>query len=921
MISLLLSNHKKMFLENVITDVLASYPDINPEKIVFVVPNQRAILFLKKYFAQHIGRTCLSPEFVSMGQFVENITGYKTMPTMALLFELYDTYVKHCPSEPDDFETFVGWGQIILQDFNEIDQYLIDKKNIFPYIKAIKEVEHWSLSDELTPMQQKHLEFWNTLGVYYDAFCEKLSQKKQGYRGLLYRKATEVLTSYIEKSAQKLHIFAGFNALTQSEENIIQSILLSIPSQIYWDIDKSFINDEYHHAGMFIRHYTKHWKYYNNREPKWFSSDFSKPKQIRITGVPKSINQAHYTATCLHQITDKEWDRTAIVLADENLLLPVIQSVDSQSIPINITMGYPLKQTPISDLFYAFFKLYSNTSWYYKDVENILTHPNIQGLFSDNYVQGTISKMRKENWVYISKNQLLEFAQSKDIEVLDILFIPEKNISADVLIKKSFELIFLLKKVFQQNENPLLAEYLYRFYQLFNQLQELQNRFSFIQTSKTLLHLYNDLLTKQTLDFQGEPLQGLQIMGMLESQNLDFDNIIIVSVNEGILPAGKSANSFIPFDVKNNLGLPTYKQRDAIFTYHFYRLLQRAKNIHLIYNTETEALKGSEKSRFILQLTTLQNPDFDIIENVLAPQVTTLEEKVISVRKNEAILEKLRHIASNKGFSPSSLSTYVRNPIDFYKQSILQVYEERDVEEIIEARTFGDIVHAVLEELYTPYIQKTIIPENIQHMQLLVSESIERHFEKIYRRNAYNTGKNLLIFNVVQEYIYRFLAMEQELTKYTDVQLLALEEKFKVQVRLKGFDFAITLNGTIDRIERRNGKLYIVDYKTGKVENSHVTLAENHWDLLLSDFKYSKVFQLLMYAYIVRKSGLYADDEIFVGNYSFKNLKEGFMGFKQKGDKYPTAVNTTILEDFEQILEELLLEIFNERIPFEQKEV
>lgn len=909
-----------MFLQRVITDVLATYPEVSPEKMIFIVPNQRAILFLKKYFAQQIGKACLSPEFISMGQFVENITGYKTLTHMHLLFEFYHTYITHC-NEPDDFETFMGWGQTILQDFNEIDQYLIDKKSIFPYIKAIKEVEHWSLSDTLTPMQQRHLDFWNTLGVYYEAFYEKLSQKKQGYRGLLYRKASQEITSYIQKSTEKLHIFAGFNALTQSEEHIIQSILLSIPSEIYWDIDQSFIDDKQHDAGLFIRHYVNSWKYYNNREVKWFSDDFSQNKQIHIAGVPKSVNQAHYTAKCLQQIPQNQWDKTALILADENLLLPMIQSIDTQQIPINITMGYPLKQTPISDLFYAYFKLYIASSWYYKDVENILTQPSIYNLFSQDYIQKTWSKIRDKNWTYVSKNQLLEFATEKDIQILDILFIEEKQVSANQLLEKSFELIFLLKGIFQTDENVLFAEYLYRFYQLFNQLQELQNQFSFIDTPKTLLYLYNDLLIKQTLDFQGEPLQGLQLMGMLESQNIDFENVIIVSVNEGILPAGKTGNSFIPFDVKNNLGLPTYKHRDAIFTYHFYRLLQRAKNVYLIYNTETDALKGSEKSRFILQLTSLQLPHLHITQHIVAPQVTAFAQHLMIVPKNTSVLERLHQIASDKGFSPSALTTYIRNPIDFYKQSILQVREERDVEEIIEARTFGDIIHATLEELYLPYLGKKITREAIEKMRFLAPAYIEQAFRNLYKEQAYNTGKNLLIFSVVQEYIHRFLEMEQDLVSHTQVELLALEQKLQVQVQFQGFDFPICLNGTADRIDRRNGQLYIVDYKTGKVENSHVTLAEEQWKNLIIDFKYSKAFQLLMYAYMVRKSQMYTDNEIFAGNYSFKNLKEGFIGFRQKADKTPTAINQTILQHFEQIIRELFLEIFNPNIPFQEKEV
>lgn len=912
-----------MFLEKVVADVLATYPEVAPENLVFVVPNKRAILFLKKYFAKQIASPSQSPTFLSMNEFVEDISQFQITSEMSLLFEFYHTYITHTTTEIDNFETFIGWGQTILQDFNDIDQYLIDTKSIFPYIKAIKEVEHWSLSSELTPMQEKHLAFWNTLGDYYYAFTEKLTQKKQGYQGFVYRKAVENIDSYIKKSAEKVHIFVGFNALSKSQEHIIHNILLNLPSEIYWDIDELFFKQEHHDAGLFIRQYFNSWKYYNNREIKWISTDFfSEEKQINIAGVPKSVNQAHYVGRCLKDIPQSQWEKTAIILADENLLLPVLQSIDNQTFPINITMGYPLKQTPLSDLFGAYFKLYLSHSWYHKDVESLLTQPYLKTLFSENYTQKTLKKIRTKNWVYISRQNLTEFAQNQDIELLNILFLEPKNATSENLLTHIFSLIYLLKNHFEihRKENMFLLEYLYRFYQLFNQLHDLQKQFSFLTTPKSLFYLYNDLLVKQTLVFEGEPLQGLQLMGMLESQNLDFENLIIISLNEGILPSGKTGNSFIPFDVKNNLGLPTYKHRDAIFTYHFYRLLQRAKNIHLIYNTENDALKGNEKSRFIMQLIASGYENLQITQGVWAPQVISQKQQLIAIEKDDSVIERLKEISSQDGFSPSALTVYVRNPIDFYTQTILKIREERNVEEIIEARTFGNIVHTTLEELYKPYLGKILTTENFESMKSLSKEIIEQNFRKNYKEEAYDTGKNLLIFNVVQEYIQRFLNMEQKTVTITEIQLLELEKPLKVSVKFPEFDFPIAFNGTADRIERRNGQLYIVDYKTGKVEKSQVSLAQEHFDNLINDFKFSKAFQLLMYAYMIEKSNLYTDNELFVGNYSFKNLESGFIGFRLKGEEI-SAITPDITALFEQELKELLLEIFNENIPFQEKKI
>lgn len=911
-----------MFLEKVVEDVLANL-DVTTEKLIFIVPNKRAILFLKKHFAKQVGYACQSPTFLSMSELVENISEFETMPNMALLFEFYETYKTHTSTEIDDFETFLGWGQTILQDFNDIDQYLVDTKSVFPYIKAIKEVEHWSLEQELTPMQQKHLDFWNSVGDYYHAFALKLTEKKQGYRGFVYRKATEKLDNYLKINQEKKYVFVGFNALTKAEEQIIHTILLNNNSDIYWDADNLFIKEKQHDAGLFMRGYFNRWKYYNNREIKWLSDNFcSEPKNIHIAGVPKSVNQAHFVGKCLLEIPQEKWEKTAIVLADENLLLPVLQSIDNQKFPLNITMGYPLKQTPLNDFFGAYFKLYLSQTWYYKEIENLLTQPIIQSLFSDTYVQKTLEEIRDKNWVYVSKPNLMKFAQNQDVELLNLLFLDKKEITATYLLEQLFSLIFLLKKSFEnaKNDTMLLLEYLYRFYQLFNQLRDLQERFSFLTSVKTLYYLYNDLLVKQTLDFQGEPLEGLQLMGMLESQNLDFETLIIVSVNEGILPSGKMGNSFIPFDVKENLGLPTYKHRDAIFTYHFYRLLQRAKEVHLIYNTENDALKGSEKSRFILQLTASNFENFNIKQSILAPQVVSYEHQSIEIEKDDSIINRLKEIATKKGFSPSSLTTYIRNPIDFYTQNILKIKEEREVEEIVETRTFGDIVHHTLEELYKPYIGKILTFEAIEMMKPLSAKVIEDNFKKYYKEESYSFGKNLLIFNVVQEYIHRFLQMEQKLVSNSKVELLALEEELEASVQFPEFDFFITFKGTADRIERRDGQLYVVDYKTGIVENTSVTLSQEQFEDLITDFKFSKVFQLLMYAYMLEKGGFCVDNQVFAGNYSFKRLENGFMGFRLKGDKI-SPITSEIKEIFEQKLKELLLDIFNKNIPFKKKEV
>lgn len=918
-----------MFLERVVIDVLKEYSDFEPQNIVFVVPNNRAIVFLKNYFAKNINKACVSAEFLSMSELTEQISGYKSLPKLTILFDFYEIYRKNTEN-CDDFEKFLGWGQTLLQDFNEIDQYLIEPTRIFPYIEAIKEVEHWSVSVEKTEMIENYMLFWNQLGNYYKAFSKKMEKDKKAYRGFIYRKAAENLDDFFRKNKQKLFIFAGFNALTASEEKIIKSFLTSVNSDIYWDIDQEFLRQNFHDAGYFISKYRK-WNYYNSRPFKWISEDFLQKKQITITGVPKSVNQAHLASKMIKNTSDLK--NSALILGDEDLLLPILQSIENEGIPMNITMGFPLKQTPMAELFNSLIKLYQSTKWYYKDVQNILLQPSLRILFSENYVKERLSLMQKHNWIYLGKNQLIS-EKEQDNELIDLIFLNE-NPSTNQILNTFLKLIFKIKSKLKENpeKNALELEYLYRFHQLFNELLSLEQKYSFLTSTKTLNLLYNDLLLKESLDFKGEPLQGLQIMGLLESQNLNFENIVITSVNEGVLPMAKNSFSFIPFDVRFHLGLPTFKERDAIFTYHFYRILQRAKNIHLIYNTENNSLIGKEKSRFLLQLSSIKNKNLTITEEILSPKISVGDSQDFSVEKDEKILKKLDEIAQNKGFSPTSLTSYILNPLDFYRKTILGIRDDEEVEEILNNRSFGKIIHEVLEDGYKNFVGQFLTKEKIEKLRKEAPINAEEKFKALYENDSYLEGKNTLILNVIQEYLDKFLTLEIETLKTTDIKIEALEQTIEGNIFVESLNKTINLNGTIDRIDFRRSKhnsktkpfeegFYIIDYKTGKVNYTDNKLNDKNWSELITDFKHSKAFQLLFYAYIIKKAPKYSDKSIYVGNYCFKNLKSGLIPFRnrpKKGDYAPSLIDNPILEEFEEKLSELLIEIFNQNIPFSER--
>ena len=383
--------------------------------------------------------------------------------------------------------------------------------------------------------------------------------------------------------------------------------------------------------------------------------------------------------------------------------------------------------------------------FYYKDVLNFLNDSFLNKLFGAN-LQSLIIKIKKENSIFLSVNSLKSFCSKEEVEKLSVLFsLFCFSLNMNHIIKQCIHLINELKESVEGVEK----EYLFRFYHVFQQLESLNTKYNHIGDLNTLTLFYNQILKNERLSFQGEPLHGLQLMGMLETRALDFETVIITSVNEGILPGGKNEFSFIPFDVKKYFGLPTYQEKDAIFSYHFQRLLLRAKTVYLIYNTETDGYGAGEKSRFLTQLE-INNPT--ILKKIISPKLQQTKSTLLEIPKTPEVLERLKTVFS-EGISPSALANYIYNPISFYEQKVLKIKEVDEVEETIAANTMGTVIHDVLEHMYKPFIGKFVIKDHIVGMRKSINELLNIYFEKHYLKGNIETGKNKLIFEVSKKYI------------------------------------------------------------------------------------------------------------------------------------------------------------------------
>lgn len=891
----------------------------------FILPNKRAGAFLVKKFAELNEKAGFAPEVLSIEVFAEEVAKLKSIDNLSALFEFYGVYRENTPQkETENWDTFASWGQTLLHDFNEIDHYLVDYKSIFGNISDIQEMnQRWSTDGELTPLVENYLRFWKKLPLYYEKLTEKLEKKKLAYQGMVYRKAIARLDLYLENNQHK-YIFMGLNALSIAEQQMMQQMLQKGVAEVFWDIDEVFFNDPQHDASLFLRDYKENWSYFKKHPFKTISSNFKGEKQIQTIGIPKNIGQAKQVGEILSDLSTEELKNTAVVLGDEGMLIPIMNSLPPNVQEVNVTMGFPLQNAPITYLIEQLLKAHSvkNTSWYYKDVINFLSHSLIQKISSGDS-RKIADTIKKENLVYLSVETLLLESENSFHPLLELAFGDWQN-KPSIAIEKLRELIFYIKEGLDRDKDTLSLEFLYQHQVILNKLASLLHDYPHLSSIKSLMSVYHELMDKQTVDFRGKPFTGLQIMGLLESRVIDFKNVIVVSVNEGVLPAGKSANSFIPIDLKRTYQLPTHKEKDAIYSYHFHHLLQRAENVHLLYNTETGGLNSGEKSRFLLQLELEKQLAHKISNSTIAPRVPPIPEVLMKVDKTPQMMEHLKHLAE-RGFSPSALTTYIRNPIDFYKQYILGIREREEMEETVAFNTLGTVVHDTLENFYKQWVGKEVREEDLREAIRNTPTEVKKQFEKTYTRDPLVQGKNLLIFEVVKRYVISMLNLDiRDIKEGNQLKILQVENTLKTRIHINELDFPVYLGGQVDRVDQRNGIMRIIDYKTGKVQQNQVEIVQ--WEELNTDYdKYGKPFQILAYATMMDAIKTF-DGPTEAGIVSFKNMHLGFLKFAKKdkkgsGAKKDTLIKKDILDAYKEQLAKLIIEICNPEIPFIEKQI
>lgn len=927
-------------------------------RLAFVFPNRRAGLFFQKYLSEISEIPLFSPSILTINDLFMQLSGMHPADKIQMLFRLYELYKQRSGSS-ESFDEFIYWGEMLLNDFDDIDKYMVDARMLFRNVSDLKSLDDdfnylspeqvqairsfWSsfYPKGDSPNQQHFLELWEILYDLYAGLRTSLAKDGCGYDGMIFREVVEQLEK--EPMSDFLFdqvVFVGLNALSISEERLLLALQKKGVADFYWDYVGPWVTDPDNKALFFLE-----------RNLKLFPSRMQLPAtepvqaEIRVMGVPSAIGQAKQVYPILQaladeqQLTDESALRTAIVLPDEHLLVPVLNAIPEVIQHINVTMGYPLAGTPVAALMEYILTLQKNIRYidrvpvfYFRDVLPILNHQYVMAAAPEEVSQ-LVKDMTAGNRIYVHAADLNRH------ELLSILFTPVQNTEelSDYLI----HVLEALNACLRNNRpNPddeemisnstqttadIEQEFIFHYFATVNRMKEVMREAKIEMRLDTYFRLLKRMTDLITIPFEGEPLSGLQVMGVLETRALDFDRLIILSMNEGIFPLKKAANSFIPYNLRRGFGLPTYEHQDSVWAYHFYRLIRRAKQVTLLYDTRTTGLQTGEVSRFVHQLR--YHYQYPLIDELVVYDVASSAVPPISVQKTAEVEKLLSDFLSGgpRALSASAINTYLDCPLKFYFSVLEQIQEEDEITETVERDIFGSILHKVMEDLYAPFKGKLVTADLLKLLrkdQPLLTGTIARAFAELFFKSSVVRpleGENFLTGEMIRKYAEKIL--EQD-ARFTPFHYIESEKKVRATITLSD-KRVVQLKGFIDRVDSLDRVLRIVDYKTGsgKLEFESV---EGLFDKEAKD-RPKAVMQVFLYAWMYQQLPEYTGMPIQPAIYylrtlfqrSFKPVVEQKKG-RGKADKVNSFQD--FASDFEDKLRQCLDEIFNLDIPFTQTE-
>jgi hypothetical protein len=929
----------KSFLSDIASQVISKVE--KPENICLVFPSRRAALYFKKEYTQLLSRPVLAPALMSIEDLYHLLSKQQRTDDLQLIHKLHAVYKKIYKSN-EAFEQFYFWGKMLLRDFDEIDKYLVNANYIFKNLSSQKELdnvfdflteehkqflqEFWSgLIEKNSDNQKNFIAFWERLSELYAEFRILLKEEGLVYEGMLQRQVVENLESSLANLPYSYIIFAGFNALTRTDELLISHLIKNNKAEIHWDTDAYYLNDTTQEAGHFLRQYKAHEIFSNSfpDEAPWNLK--AEGKQLNIYGTAQQSAQIKLLCQQIgEQLSSgmKEED-TVVILPNEQLMLPVLQSLAPVVKHINVTMGYPLMATACYQFLELLIDLQSGIkagNFNHKKIQALLAHPYVQAI-EKNLASSLIQKINKENRTQISAE-----------------FFNENNLFSQLfqIVETSNLIQYLIQSLdyiaHQKQITDLDKEYAFHLHKQLNRIHDvLKND---IQDIRSFQRLFRQLCKSQRIPFQAEPLKGIQVMGVLETRNIDFKNVFVLSLNEGSWPANASGSSYIPYNIRRAYGLPSVEHQDAIYAYLFYRVLQRAENIHLFYNTESDAIGGGERSRYLQQIIFESGLPFK--EHVLSAKVSPAKIQAISITKDEQVMKKLRMFTdghpAKKALYPTYLTDYLECSLRFYFKHVEQIREADEVEDDLDARVLGDILHRVMEKFYLDLKNlrqdNTVEKQDIELQEKTLTNYIDKVFAKKFphlkdQQMAYE-GQQLIVKEIVLRFARQVLKHDKA---YAPFRVIGLEDKnFEMQIPLdislqtqhksgEPEKVKVRIRGIIDRVDLKDNVVRIADYKTGGDLAEHKGELQQLFNV---EKKINKAaFQVFTYALLYQEHTK-TNNKILPGLIGRKDLFDNDYTFGLKLDGKVVNDAAKLLPEFKSNFISLVQEIYNPEKTFEQ---
>lgn len=884
--------------------------------IAVVLPGKRSATFLKRAIANKTETATWLPELLTLPDLIGRMVGKNRGDRLDLVFELYETHCK-LSGKNESLESFLAWGPTVLSDFNEIDHHLLEARVVFKNLRDYKEIDQWSFGEDvLSQTQEKFLGFWETLLPLYNAFHASMELKNSYYGGALAKKAAhDPVEKFDALDIQHVYV-AGLNALTPAEERILRKLEEAGKATVIWDADNYYVHNKVLEAGHFIR------KYGTLGNGQSLPSKVKEiERHITITGCSSSITQAQQMAAILDGISEQEAMETAIVLPDNGLLSAVLPAIPEKFNALNVTMGLSVNDSPLRSLIFQFFRLFdTRTNARYQPFLGLIRHPLFRN--RDRQMEKAVERIEDvvvgQNMVFIDSRLLLEkiqtFGNAKLIVLFEALFEATKNRTT----AKIFEALeYLLEAIEPDDTGEQKDEILYQSWMLLRsniqRLERLTHQYPVFSEPRELERILFKLLSQAQVDLLGEPLIGLQVMGLLESRALDFKRVIIFSCNEGILPKSNFAESMLPADLRYGFGLPSRHEREAIFAYYFYRLLHRSQDVHLLYVAGDSDYKSGEKSRYLQQIESC----------ALLPKykTTVSTNSVVSKSPGPAIpipeftnidwIVQRTILMLEKGLYPSAIQKWSACKADFFYRYLLGLREQDELEESMEDNTLGTIVHFVLEEGLKDEQGKQLTVDTIDQLEQRLEALIDEGLSKHYNPKLMDSGENYLKRSIVRKYLEKILQRERrELSSSNTVVLQKLEYPFKhtISVDVDDKKVDVLMGGKADRVDDFNGVPRIIDYKSGRVKADDLEIKYDSWekDLLRPD--HAKALQMLLYMYLAQRD---MKTPVMGGIVSAKSHSAGFIPLKNANYNTILHVDQVLGDRVEDWVKKLVVEMLD----------